>query len=48
MKISECEILEEAFGEVPAVLLDDVMSELDRKRQLFLMNCLEGRQIFIT
>lgn len=48
LKISECEILEEAFGEVPAVLLDDVMSELDRKRQLFLMNCLDGRQIFIT
>ena len=48
LKMGECEIVAEAFDEKPVVLLDDVMSELDRKRQNFIMNCLEGMQVFIT
>lgn len=48
IKMGECEIVADAFGEKPVVLLDDVMSELDRKRQNFIMNCLEGMQVFIT
>ena len=48
IKMGECEIVGEAFDEKPVVLLDDVMSELDRKRQNFIMNCLEGMQVFIT
>lgn len=30
------------------MLLDDVMSELDRDRQDYLLNHLHGRQVFIT
>lgn len=48
LKMGECEIVADAFEEKPVVLLDDVMSELDRKRQNFIMNCLEGMQVFIT
>ena len=48
LKMGECEIVADAFNEKPVVLLDDVMSELDRKRQNFIMNCLEGMQVFIT
>ena len=48
IKMGECEIVAEAFDEKPVVLLDDVMSELDRGRQNFIMNCLEGMQVFIT
>lgn len=48
LKMGECEIVGDAFDEKPVVLLDDVMSELDRKRQNFIMNCLEGMQVFIT
>lgn len=48
LKLSEADILEEASGEPPLVLLDDVMSELDRERQDYLLNHLSGRQIFIT
>ncbi|MBR3620155.1 MAG: DNA replication and repair protein RecF, partial [Clostridia bacterium] len=32
----------------PVVLLDDVMSELDEKRQTFILNYLDNRQVFIT
>jgi len=48
VKMGECEIVADAFGEKPVVLLDDVMSELDRSRQNFIMNCLEDMQVFIT
>ena len=48
VKMGECEIVADAFGEKPVVLLDDVMSELDRSRQNFIMNCLENMQVFIT
>ena len=48
LKMGECEIVADAFEEKPVVLLDDVMSELDRKRQNFIMNCLEDMQVFIT
>ena len=33
-------------GETPIVLLDDVMSELDQSRQDYLLNHLQGRQVF--
>lgn len=48
LKLAECRILEEGGGEPPVVLLDDVMSELDEGRRRYLLNHLEGRQIFIT
>lgn len=48
LKMGECDIISESFNEKPVVLLDDVMSELDRKRQNFVMNCLSDMQVFIT
>ena len=48
LKLSEADLLEERTGEAPLILLDDVMSELDRERQDYLLNHLRGRQIFIT
>ena len=34
--------------EEPVILLDDVMSELDVKRQDYILNHLNSRQVFIT
>ena len=48
MKLSEARITEKVTGECPAVLLDDVMSELDEGRQRFILNFLDGWQVFIT
>lgn len=48
LKLAEAAVLERVIGEPPAVLLDDVMSELDVGRQEYLLNHLHGRQIFIT
>ncbi len=48
LKLAEAELLAEAVNEPPLVLLDDVMSELDRGRQDYLLNHLENRQVFIT
>lgn len=48
LKLAEAEILSEFSGETPLILLDDVMSELDRSRQDYLLNHLHDRQVFIT
>ncbi len=48
LKLSEAKILEENIGESPIIILDDVMSELDINRQNYILNKLEGRQIFIS
>lgn len=48
LKLSEASILKEKMGEEPIILLDDVMSELDLKRQNFLLNKLDNCQVFIT
>jgi len=48
LKLAECRILEESLGEPPIVLLDDVMSELDEGRRSYILNCLTGRQVFIS
>ncbi len=48
MKLSEAYLIKEATGEYPVILLDDVMSELDEKRQHFLLEYLKGRQVFLT
>lgn len=48
MKLAECDIMEEASGVCPAILLDDVLSELDYRRQDYLLNNISGRQCFIT
>lgn len=48
LKLAEAETLAGVSGETPVVLLDDVMSELDQNRQDYLLNHLQGRQVFIT
>lgn len=48
MKLSEREIYHNATGEYPVLLLDDVLSELDQRRQEFVLNRIAGGQVFIT
>jgi DNA replication and repair protein RecF len=48
MKLSELQLMESVTGEKPVLLLDDVMSELDEKRQDFLLNSIEDCQTILT
>lgn len=48
MKIAEAELIRQAVDQEPIVLLDDVLSELDSKRQEFLLNEISDRQVFIS
>ena len=48
LKLSEIRIVEEECGEKPVLLLDDVLSELDKERQKYLINNLGESQMFIT
>lgn len=48
LKLAEIELIKGEVGEYPVLLLDDVMSELDLKRQSFLINNLKNVQTFIT
>ena len=48
LKLAEREIYQEVLGEYPVLLLDDVLSELDRRRQEFVLNRIAGGQVFIT
>lgn len=48
MKLAELELHNEIKGEYPVLLLDDVLSELDKSRQEKLMEKLSGFQTVIT
>ena len=48
LKLSEIEIIYDEIGEYPVLLLDDVMSELDKKRQNDLLKSLKSLQTIIT
>ena len=48
MKLSQMKILRDQSGEEPVLLLDDVMSELDRKRRACLIGEISAFQTFIT
>ena len=48
LKLSELSIIKEKINETPVLLLDDVFSELDEKRQKLLVSNLEGVQTIIT
>lgn len=48
MKLSEADVLGEKYGEKPVLLLDDVLSELDTRRQEYLIEKLKGYQVFLT
>lgn len=48
LKLSECELIFEDCGEQPVLFLDDIMSELDVKRQDYILNKINDRQVIMT
>ncbi|MCR5607564.1 MAG: DNA replication/repair protein RecF [Lachnospiraceae bacterium] len=48
LKLAEIELVKRSIGENPVLLLDDVLSELDRKRQNYLLNSIAQTQTIIT
>lgn len=48
LKLAESRLLREILRDEPVIILDDVMSELDKNRQSYLLQNLRGNQIFIT
>ncbi|MDO4772123.1 MAG: DNA replication/repair protein RecF [Bacillota bacterium] len=48
IKLSQIEMIQEITGTMPIVLLDDVSSELDEERRLFLLDYITGFQSFMT
>ncbi|MBR2099834.1 MAG: DNA replication and repair protein RecF, partial [Eubacterium sp.] len=48
LKLAEASLLEQITKKEPIALLDDVMSELDEKRQDYILNHIKNRQVFIT
>ena len=48
LKLAERELHRDDLGEWPVLLLDDVLSELDRRRRDFVLRRIEGGQVFIT
>lgn len=48
LKLAERELFYGEDGEYPVLLLDDVLSELDKKRQDFVLNRISGGQVLIT
>lgn len=48
MKLGEREIFFQETGEYPVLFLDDVLSELDKSRQEFILNRIKTGQVFIT
>ncbi|MDD6276913.1 MAG: DNA replication/repair protein RecF [Clostridia bacterium] len=48
LKLAEAAVIKDISGEQPIALLDDVMSELDEKRQKYLIKYFDGWQVFVT
>lgn len=48
LKLSEIELIKRIKGEYPVVLLDDIFSELDPKRQHMLLETFKDTQTFVT
>ena len=48
LKLAQRELMEKQSGEIPVLLLDDVLSELDPGRQDFVLNQISAGQVFIT
>lgn len=47
-KLAEVELIQEETGETPVLLLDDIMSELDRSRREYILENIGDIQILIT
>lgn len=48
LKLAQRTLMEKESGEIPVLLLDDVLSELDPGRQDFVLNHISRGQVFIT
>ena len=48
VRVCPWEIFQQETGEWPVLLLDDVLSELDARRQEFVLRRINGGQVFIT
>ncbi len=48
LKLAQAAIMKNKTGEQPIALLDDVLSELDEKRQNYILNHIKDWQVFIT
>ena len=48
LKLAEIELVKKKINDTPVLLLDDVLSELDRNRQNYLLESLEDVQTIIT
>ena len=48
LKLAQRRLMAREWGEEPILLLDDVLSELDPRRQDFVLNQIEQGQVFIT
>ena len=48
LKLSEIRLVKESIGDMPVLLLDDVLSELDNSRQKMLLQNIEPIQTFLT
>ena len=48
LKLAQRQLMATSFGEQPVLLLDDVLSELDARRQDFVLNQIAEGQVFIT
>ncbi|MBQ4130964.1 MAG: DNA replication/repair protein RecF [Clostridia bacterium] len=48
VKLAEAEVINKKTGEYPVILLDDVMSELDKSRQNFVLNHTKEMQTFLS
>ena len=48
LKLAQRALMEKESGEMPVLLLDDVLSELDPGRQDFVLNQITKGQVFIT
>lgn len=48
LKMSEIRTIEQKIKDMPVLLLDDVLSELDRDRQNYLLGCIKNTQTLIT
>ena len=48
LKLAQRELMAKESGEMPILLLDDVLSELDPARQDFVLNQIDKGQVFIT
>lgn len=48
LKLAQADLLFKEYGEYPILLLDDIMSELDKERRAYLAGRIPDKQVFIT